>query len=594
MHQIIVDQKVDYHTAAVSSNAGTRKGGFVLLLATCLSGIVCFLYASTGVVQPFYVDEMFYDRYAMELAQWLISSEPVTFSYVHPSGYSLVLAFVFGVYYVAGKLLGQFPDLASFLIHFGTQRGDFVFVARLLSGTFAVATVPFLYALARRMFNERAAILAAMAFVVGYPVIFYAHIAANITMLMFLTAATMYFGVRIATEDSLRNYVFAGMFIGIAVGTKYYPVLLALPVLLAHFHRTGWPDGWRNSSNIKKLIIAGLTAGVCAVIVFPLPLLAFGQWSYFLKDTFSYYTGGNVFRNAFKLLWGSVPYYAETAAEPSPWWSNSLRSWSETTLVWIGVGSLYAAFRFRRQFFLLASPFAMMFLTQAIRGGLGLGVRQLYFAVPLLLVLASGAFVHVVETLGLTSKWKAAVLIFGSVALLAQPAVWAVRYLSLLSNPTTVELGRAWLMQNVPRGSVLLCDGGAAPFGETEDWWRETPRRTFSLGGIEKQVHEARRRVASFKVLGMKWKNAYDDFATALSLGGPVFIVTTDYFFSHYWHPQTLDAWGNMRTRVAPKMREYVSDFSLRMKPIHIIKPREAHAFGPTVTIARIDAWTDH
>lgn len=590
MYEIdILDSVVSQPTQSPSKRrAYPIRGKLAVFVATGLAAIVCFLHASTGAVQPFYVDEMFYDRYAMELAQWFISSEPVKFSYVHPSGYSLVLAFVYGIYYLVGKLVGQFPDLGSFLVHFGTQRGDFIFLARLVSGAFAVASVPLLYALARRLFNERAAILSSFAFVVSYPVVFYAHTAANITMLMFLTAAAMYFIVRISQEESLKNYLLAGMFIGIAVGTKYYPLLLTLPLLLAHLQRAGWKNGWRHPPDLQKLLLAGLAVVVCAVIAFPLPLFAFDQWSYFIKDTFSYYTGGNVFRNAYKLLWGSVPHYAETASEPSPWWSNSLRSWSETTLLWIAAGSVYAAFRFRHQFFLLASPFVVMFLAQAVRGGLGLGVRQLYFAVPLLIVLASGAFVHLVENLTLSSSWKRAVLLLGSVAVLAQPAVWTASFLSLLANPTTVELGRTWLTQNVPRGSVLLCDGSAAPFGETENWWRARNRKTFTLGEFDERVHGARSRVAPFKVLSMKWKNASEDVAAARSVGSPVYVVTTDYFFSHYWHPETLDAWGNMRLGSAERMRRYVSDIALRLEPLHVIKPREAHAFGPTITIARL------
>jgi len=173
--------------------------------------------------------------------------------------------------------------------------------------------------------------------------------------------------------------------------------------------------------------------------------------------------------------------------------------------------------------------------------------------------------------------------------LLVQPVSWAIRFLSLLSNPTTVELGRTWLLENIPRGSVLLCDGSAAPFGETEDWWRETPRNTFTLGGIEQRVHNARRQIAPFKVVSMKWKSSVTDCQSALSLGTPVYVVTTDYFFSHYWHPQTLDAWGNMRMSVAERMRAYVSEMSARMQPIHVIRPREANAFGPTITIARLN-----
>lgn len=86
----------------------------------------------------------------------------------------------------------------------------------------------------------------------------------------------------------------------------------------------------------------------------------------------------------------------------------------------------------------------------------------------------------------------------------------------------------------------------------------------------------------------MKWKNASEDIAAALSVGSPVYVVTTDYFFSHYWDPQTLEAWGNMRLRDAERIGGYVSEMSRNLEPVHVIQPRQARAIGPTVTIARL------
>ncbi len=594
MHKIVIEQqKLSYRPFENRRRVGEMVGkGYPILLCVVLAGFVFFYRVSTGSMQPFYIDEMFYDRYAMELAQWLTTSEPIEFSYVHPSGYSLLLAVVFGMYFVVGKLLGQFPDVASFLIHFSTHREDFITLGRLLSGVFALATVPAIYALARRLFNERAALLASFAFVLSYPVIFYAHIAANITMLMFLTAMAMYHIVRVSEQGRVRDYALAGAFIGAAIGTKYYPILLALPLLIAHLYNTGWRAGVRERAQVGKLVIAGAAVVFFAVLMFPLPLLEFKQWSYFFKDTYQFYTGGNVVENAYRLVWGNVPHYEATAAEPSPWWSNSLRSLSESTLAWFGVGLMYGVYRFPRRSLLLASPFVVMFVVQCVKGGLGLGVRQLYFGIPLLLILASAALVNVVESLRLPARWRTPLVVAVGFVLLVQPMMWATRFLSLLSKPTTVELGRAWLLENIPKGSVLLCDGGAAPFGEMEGWWADNSMHTFSANESERLVKDARKRASPFKVLGMKWENAREECELALSVGTPVFVVTTDYFFTHYWHPETLASWGNMGLSVAEKMRNYVTEIMRNSNPIHVIAPREEDAFGPTVTIARMDTWT--
>lgn len=562
-----------------------------LLLIVALIATPVFSYgATTGATQSFYVDEWFYDRYALELAQWIALRQPVTFGYIHPSGYSMTLAAPYGLYYLWGNLAGQFAGLTDFLVHFATQRADFIVLGRLLSAGYAVAALPPLYWLALRMFNRRVAIIAVLAVVFCYPIVFYAHLAANIMMLVLVTAMASCGIYQVWQHGKWMDYVFAGVFIGIGIGVKYYPALLFIPLGLAHLMRLQW--NWRRPFDLfrerHKIALAGFAAVIFAVIFFPLPVFANDQWRYFLQDTLNYYTGGHPLENAWRLIAGNPAYWAATTAEPVSWWANSLRVLGEVSLVWLGFGLVYGVWRFPRQWLLLATPFVVLFTYQVVRGGLGLGVRQLYFALPLLWVLAAAALVDLVERVRIKRRARQAVLVVAVVLLLAQPVEWTAWFLDLASRPTTVERGRVWMLANLPRDAIVLVDNMAAPFGETQEWRDWQDRNQVTTGNTNEAIRQARAQAAPFRVMELKKQNAQTELDDALKMGQPVFVVTTDYFSTGYWDAGTIAAWGNLNQSKAPAMRQYYGELAQRTTIINVITPRDSRALGPIVTISSV------
>lgn len=560
--------------------------GLVMLVAT---GV--FVYgASTGVSQSFYVDEWFYDRYALELAQWLALRQPVTFEYIHPSGYSLTLAIVYGLYYLWGNLTGQFATLTDFLVHFATQRADFIVLGRWLSAGYAVATLFPLHWLATRMFDRRVGLIVILTFIFCYPVVFYAHLAANITMLMFLTAMASCWIYRVWQRGKPMDYALAGAFIGVGIGTKYYPALLFIPFGLAHLMRLGW--NWRQPFNLfresHKVVLAGFAAIILAVIFFPLPVFANDQWRYFLQDTLNYYTGGNPLENVWRLVAGNPTYWAATTAEPVSWWANSLLVVGQVGLLWLAFGMVYSLWKFPRQWLLLATPFITLFTYQSLRGGLGLGVRQLYFALPLLWILAAAAIVNLIDLFPVSHSVRRWLVVVSVGLLLVQPILWTGQYLYLVSHPTTVDRGRDWMLANLPRDAIILVDSMAAPFGETQDWREWQAHGGSVTGSTEDAVRQARAKIALFRVIELKKQNAQVELDDALKTGQPVFVVMTDYFSTGYWDSGTLVAWGGLNQGRAAAMRQYYAQVMQQSEIIWQATPRQYSALGPIVTIARV------
>ena len=575
-------------TLATQSVLDRLRRHWPLPVIMLVAGRVFTCGVSTGAMQPFYVDEWFFDRYALELVQWIVLHQPVQFSYVHPSGYSLTLAGLYGLYYLYGSMAGQFANLTDFLVRFATQRVDFVVLGRLLSAGYALAALPALYWLALRMFDRRVAILSVLAVTFCYPIVFYAHLVANITMLVFLAAWAGCWVYQVWQRGSTLDYLLAGAFIGAGIGTKYYPALLFFPLGLAHFMRLGWNSRRPGHLLVEwyKMALAGVVAFLVAVTFFPLPVFAYDQWHPYLQDTLSYYTGGNPLENARQLIAGNPTYWAQTAAEPVSMWANSLRVVGEAGLIWLGFGLAYGLWRFPRKWLILATPFLLLFIYQCVRGGLGLGVRQFYFALGLLWILSAAAVMDLTARIRLArTRQGLSAVIVGSLLLL-QPAWWTISYLRLASNPTTIDTAQAWLLANLPADATLLVDSGYAPFGVAASWrnWQD-PGNSLA-GDSEQAVRDARAAAApAFQVVALAVEDADAELSEWQGYLKPVYVATTDYS-SAYWLLETRAAFGNVNAGNSSRKLRYYEILRERTQVVRVFSPRELRALGPTVTIA--------
>jgi 4-amino-4-deoxy-L-arabinose transferase-like glycosyltransferase len=550
--------------------------------------------ARNGAVQTWYVDEAFYDRYAFELGQSLLQGAPVKFSYVHPSGYSLVLMAVYGFWFVLGRLGGVFSGMTDFIVRIAVSRGDFVVLGRWTSAVFAAAALPGTYLAGRRLFSREVGLLAALALGTCYPVVFYSHIAANVTMLVCISAWTLYFGVRTWQDGATGGYLGAGLLIGAGIGTKYYPVLLFSSLGLAHLYRVvevGRRAWWRFVlREAWKPSVAVIAAAVAAAVFFPVPLFARDQWLASLKDTVgTFYTGGNSLENAARLLAGTAPWFERTTAEPVSWWSNSLLCLTVPTLLWMVGALVWGTFRLPRATLFLASPWLLLFAYQSMKGGLSLGARQLYFALPGIFLLSAGALCDALSRLRIRQpRSRRRLFVLASVLLLAQPAWWAARFLFLASRPGTVEVAREWLRSVVPSEGVLLVDSMAAPFGEAVGWRSGEAEATGGLGAAQSVIRDAHRKAAPpFEVRYLQWKDPGSELSAARVSGSPIFVALTGDFSMGYWDEGTIRAWGNLNAARAPGRRQYLQDLFSRSDIVREFRPRDLSALGPTVIVLR-------
>lgn len=189
---------------------------------------------------------------------------PHLFFYINFLGYG-------AVYYV-GKLLGFAFETDA--IYFMTSR--------FISILFGVATIPVIYLITKELFGSvRKALIAAL-ILTFLPVHVYESFFAKLDVShTFFVAVAVYLMARILKAPLLKNYIWAGVFIGLSVSVKYNSFLLVLPFLIAHIAAQNSYKDLVKSKNILNPIISGVVAIFAFLLGTPFALLDFKTfWSY--------------------------------------------------------------------------------------------------------------------------------------------------------------------------------------------------------------------------------------------------------------------------------------------------------------------------
>jgi hypothetical protein len=121
---------------------------------------------------------------------------------------------------------------------------DLIGLVRGLHSLMAVGTVGVCAFLGRRLFGPLGGLLAALGLAAMPLAVRFAHLANTDTpMVLWVGLATLW-GVRIVQEGRLSDCLWAGVFVGLAGGTKYPGALVALPVGLACWLRVSSLRDW--------------------------------------------------------------------------------------------------------------------------------------------------------------------------------------------------------------------------------------------------------------------------------------------------------------------------------------------------------------
>jgi len=208
-----------------------------------------------GLPQVYHVDEAWFGAKAIGYFSGDLNPH---FWHV-PSLYTYLVAAVWGVFFLAGKVFGSFPNVAAFIAAYGKDATVFLILGRLLTVAFSLGTIALLYRLGRRMYGPAAGALAALFLILSPEHNRISHYMNPDAPMVFFLVLAFFYVWRIHESGRTRDYLLAGAASGLAFATKYGGPPMFLPLFLAHVYeiRSRGLAAWRILYH-PPLIAAGL------------------------------------------------------------------------------------------------------------------------------------------------------------------------------------------------------------------------------------------------------------------------------------------------------------------------------------------------
>jgi hypothetical protein len=359
--------------------------------------------------------------------------------FANPPAFTYVLHLLFAVWFGGG---------AGARHTFAFYPAEVYTLARVIAALLGTAALWLLYATGARLFNRGVGLLAAAIEAVAFLPVFYAHLALNDAPTLAPVTLSLLGSAGVLRKGRLRDYLLAGIGLGLACASKYTAGIVVLPLLAAAATRyLTVPPGARAFLIGRRAAIGLLLAGASALVAFlvanPYAVLDYRSFHSELvhQSTLSAEAQGKlgapreggVLYYLWSLTWGLgwVPALAALGGAVTVWLKEQRLGW-------------------------LLVPAPLLFLAFMGLQGRYFG-RWLLPIFPILCLLAAFFAVRLVGAIASRERriGFAALL---TVALLAQGLLYSAHSGLVLARADTRNLTRAWMLTHVPKGALIVAE----------------------------------------------------------------------------------------------------------------------------------------
>jgi hypothetical protein len=333
--------------------------------------------------------------------------------------------------------------------------GQVFLVARLTAAALGTIAVWLLYLAGARLFDRRTGLLAAAVLGVSFLPVFYAHLALNDVPTLAPIALSLYGTAGVLREGRVRDYVIAGLGLGLACATKYTGGVVILPLAAATLAQFMAPGGHRSA--VRGLALAGLFAVVGFAVANP----------YALIDLSAFREGLNHQTTAADASLGKLGLTQDNGVLYYLWTFTWGMGWVPLVAA---VGGALLLLRDEPRLAAVLAPAPVLFV-------LFMGSQSRFFGrwllpvFPMVILLAAYCVFELADLVGRRRPaLRLTAMALGVVAVCGQGLVYSLHIGLVLSRSDTRNMTRAWMVSNIPERARIVVepivpDGWASDIG---------------------------------------------------------------------------------------------------------------------------------
>lgn len=366
----------------------------------------------------------------------------------YPGVYIYLVAGLYAIYYAFGLLTGRVADASGFVRNFFEQTPPYFFIPRVAGAVLGAGTVAVAYGIGATLLTRSAALLSALFLSLAFLHVRDSHYATTDVPMTFFVMCAVLMAARVYRDGRARDAWLAGIFAGLASGTKYNAVLVTLTLaaveaLRAWDARADWRRAFRDT-HIARMAIATIAL---FVITNPYLFLDYKTALEHLQALQASTAGGMTPPELLGRGWTyHLPY--------------SLRyGLGVPMLVAALAGMVWMAVRAPRPALILAIfPVVYYAITGA---GHNVFVRYMIPVVPFLCIFAGYAVAEAARFIAtVAGRTREPIVAAALGVVIVMPSAWSVvQFDRLLAREDNRNIAARWVNQHVPAGSSIYTAG---------------------------------------------------------------------------------------------------------------------------------------
>lgn len=411
------------------------SGVFLILLLSLASNLYGIKYGLPYVYDP---DEPTWVSAAIGI---LSNRDLNPHEFGHPGSTTIyLLAILYGIIYIIGLISGKFESPQDFrtLYH---QDPTLVYLSgRLLTVVFSLALVLLLILIIKKIYNRPIALLAGFFLAINPLFVHYSKFIRTDIQATFWILLTFWFCLNILESHRIRDYIFAGLFSGIAIATKYPALIIVFSIILAHILNN------RQIFKSSKLLLLSGLASICGLFI-SAPFL-FIDITTALADIINEARPEHLSATSSGFL-SSFLWYIKSPLANSFTWVGLI----------LAVFGIYLIIKNRKIDALLALSFTILFLVFISSLSLRWD-RWVIPVIPFIAMFCAVGFVSVVNRINQKTNLLISCVVFSFLLLsIAIPLIRANMLDSgSMAGKHTRTQAAEWMNSNIPPGSRVLME----------------------------------------------------------------------------------------------------------------------------------------